>query len=208
MNAIDDAVDSFSWIGPDDYGVVERLENEAIATCFYDAVIPVWPKYSVYVTHTPDGEERRIKIPLQARSVVLGYLRTPLWLASLIITLPGLVVPWRWGALIIPGLVLALVACVLTFFVGKLTDQERDRRSLLRRVVGFGAPPELLTESLRVEVTSNLELMWKTKSPHIDWIDAIEHGEASEILVALAEYHQEPELIEQAHANFANKLWN
>ena len=50
--------------------------------------------------------------------------------------------------------------------------------------------------------------MWDTRSNKSDWREAIEGGEASELLVALAEYHLEPELIAHAHANFAKKIWN
>jgi len=96
---------------------------------------------------------------------------------------------------------------MVTFVAGRLGEAEVLRRSLLRRVVGFGAPPELLTTAFRAEVRANLELMWATKSG-TPWIEAIEAGECSELLVALAEYHQDPDLLELAHANFSNKLWN
>lgn len=52
------------------------------------------------------------------------------------------------------------MASLLTFVAGRLPERELLRRSLLRRVVGFGAPPELLTEELRAEVCANLIVMW------------------------------------------------
>jgi hypothetical protein len=200
--------DGHSWLTTEDYGVIDRLETESIVTSFYEVLIPIWPEHSAYVIREADGSERRIPIPLQTRSVVLGYLRVLTWLGALILAAPAIVVPHLWGPLIVPALALAILASVLTFLAGRLTAAEQLRRQLLRRVVGFGAPPELLAEGMRLEMCSNLVLMWNTRSPNIRWIDAIEQGEPSEILIALAEYHQEPELLELAHANSDNKLWN
>jgi hypothetical protein len=201
-------IDGDSWLRTDDYGVVDRLETEAIVTSFYTVVVPIWPDHSAYVIRADDGSEQRIKIPLQLRSVALGYLRVSTWLLALMLVLPAVMLPQRWLHLLIPGLILTVLAAVLTFVAGRLGEAEQLRRSLLRRVVGFGAPPELLTASVRSEVRTNLELMWRTRAPHLEWTEAIEHGEPSELLVALAEYHQDAALIELAHANFANKLWN
>ncbi|MDB4960324.1 MAG: hypothetical protein JWP01_323 [Myxococcales bacterium] len=201
-------IDGHGWFSTDDFGLIDRLETESVVTSFYKVVIPIWPEHSAYVIRASDGSERRIPIRLQPRSVILGYLRVPTWLGALILALPSIMLPHQWGALIVPALLLAILASVLTFFAGRLTAAEQLRRQLLRRVVGFGAPPELLTEGMRLEMCSNLELMWNTRSPNIRWIDAIEQGEPSELLIALAEYHQDPELLELAHANSDNKLWN
>jgi hypothetical protein len=203
-----DEVDTFSWFAWNDHGVVDRVDSEAIVTHFYRVIIPVWPDHSAYVIRAEDGSEQRIKIPLQRRSVVLGYLRVPTWLSAVVLGSPAVLAPARWGSLLLPALALTMLAAVLTFFAGRLGEPERLRRQLLRRVVGFGAPPELLSEALLLEVRSNLELMWNTRSPGTRWSVAIERGEASELLVALAEYHQDPELIAQAHDNFDNQLWN
>jgi len=197
------------WLDTEDFGVIDRLDSdEQIVTSFYRVLIPVWPESSAYVYKCADGSEHRIKIPLQRRSVVLGYLRVPIWLLAVIFSSPALLAPDRWGWLAVPALALVVLAAALTFVAGRLDDAEKLRRQLLRRVVGFGAPPELLSDALIAEVRSNLELMWRTRSPRTRWEVAIEHGEASELLVALAEYAMEPELLEQAHANISNKLWN
>lgn len=196
------------WLDTDDFGVIDRLDDEQIVTSFYRVVIPVWPEHSAYVYRCADGGQHRIKIPLQRRSVALGYLRVWTWMLAVILGSPALLAFDRWGWLAAPALGLALLAAGLTFVAGRLDETEKLRRQLLRRVVGFGAPPELLTDALIAEVRSNLELMWSTRSPRTRWEVAIEHGEPSELLVALAEYAMEPELLAKAHANFSNKLWN
>ncbi len=196
-----------TWFQTDDYGVIDRLEHEQVVTSFYRMLLPIWPEYSAYVIRAADGSEQRIKIPLQRKSVLLGYLRWHTWMAALFFGAPAIWGFDRFAWMIVPALVFVGIAGMLTWGTGKLSEQEALRRGLLRRVVGFGAPPELLSDSMRAEVRSNLELMWATKSER-SWIEAIGHGEASELLVALAEYHQAPELIEAAHANFSSKLWN
>jgi hypothetical protein len=202
------AIEGNGWLTTDDYGVVDRLDTESIVTSFYEVLIPIWPEHSAYVIRAADGSQRRIKIPLQTRSVILGYLRVLTWLGALILAVPAAVLSDAWGALIVPALLLAILASILTFFAGRLNAAEQLRRQLLRRVCGFGAPPELLEDGMRLEMCANLEMMWNARSPQTRWIDAIERGEPSEILVALAEYHQDAELLVLAHSNFDNKLWN
>ncbi len=203
-----DDVDTFSWLTWDEFGVVERLETEQISTRFFRVIIPVWPSQSFYVTRTADGEEQRIKIALQLRSVILGYLRLPTWLGAVILAVPAIMLPHVWGWLIAPALMLAVLATLLTFVAGKLDEEEQWRRSLLRRVVGFGAPPEMLADEMRDEVCTNLERMWHARSPYLTWVDAIEQGISSELLVALAEYEQDASLVRLARANLVNRVWN
>jgi len=117
-------------------------------------------------------------------------------------------VPAGGGPLRFPGGLLGGRARGRTLAAGRLAEGELLRRSLLRRVVGFGAPPELLAAPLRDEIRAQLELMWRTRSPSTGWVEAIDRGESAEILVALAEYHQDDELLTRAHANLANRVWN
>jgi hypothetical protein len=184
----------------DDFGVIERSVDEAIVTRFYCIGLPLWPRHSVYVT-TRDGAEQRIPIPLQRKSVVLGYLRKPLWFATVVLGSPAIADPSRWWWLIGPALVLAAAAAMLTFVAGRLAPSERERRALLRRIVGVGAPPELLPPQLRAALRHEVESAWQRQS-HIPWQQAIEHGEASEILIVIAEYKAMPALISLARANF------
>jgi hypothetical protein len=197
----------WSW-QTDDYGIVDKLEAESIVTSFYRVILPIWPEHSAYVIRARDGSERRIKIPLQKKSVLLGYLRAPVWFLAIVCIAPALFATEAWTKLLVPGIALAVLAVLLTFVAGRLPALERQRRQLLRRVVGFGAPPELLPDALCAEVRMHLHVMWDTRSPTTDWRDAIDNGETSELLVAMAEYHREPEVIAAAAANFANKVWN
>jgi hypothetical protein len=188
------------WMASDDFGAIERSVDESIVTCFYCIGLPLWPRHSVYVTRR-DGAEYRIPIPLQRKSVMLGYLRKPLWFAAVVLGSPAIAAPARWAWLMGPALALAATAAVLTFVAGRLTPSERERRALLRRIVGVGAPPELLPPQLRAALRHQTESAWRNHSI-VPWRQAIERGEASELLIALAEYDAAPALVERARASF------
>jgi hypothetical protein len=197
-----------SWLECEDYGAVDKLESEAIVTEFFTIVLPIWPARSVYVYKTTDGEERRVQIPLDRRSVALGYARFLTWMTALLFAAPALFDFTRFRHLL--PLAIALVACasVVTFVLGRLDPAEADRRALLRRVAGIGAPPELLPFPFRVEMCEQLADRWYTEN-RLGWREAIDRGMGHELLVALAEYHCEPLLVIAARRNIAADLrWN
>jgi hypothetical protein len=82
-----------------------------------------------------------------------------------------------------------------------------ERRRLLRRVVGVGAPPELLPPP-RIEAT-RLALEGHWRSDHDEsWFEAIAHGRASEVLAALAEYSGRPDLAREVRDRLADRHFN
>jgi hypothetical protein len=201
-----DAVPTFAWIGWDDAGAIECVGPEAIVTSFWCVVVPVWAGNSFYRFLTRDGVEARFEIPRQRRSVVLGYLRTPLWFSALILAAPVVFAGQLWSLVPIVA-ALAGAAAVLTFVVGRLPPGERERRELLRRVSGLGAPPELMPATMLDEIREGLADAWY-RAEHRDWRDAILAGTASEVLVALADYYQVPRLLARARANVINAEGN
>ena len=197
-----------TWLECEDYGTIERLETEAIVTEFFTIVFPIWPARSVYLYRSSDGEERRVPIPLDRRSVALGYARFLTWMTALVLAAPAVFDFPRWGALLPFALAVAGVAAVLQFVLGKLDPAEADRRALLRRVAGIGAPPELLPFPFRIEMCETLADRWYTEH-RLGWREAIDRGMGHELLVALAEYHCEPLLVTHARKNLAADLrWN
>jgi hypothetical protein len=197
------------WFGTDTFGEVERLEDEAVVTEFVQVILPCWPRTSYYLHRTDEGVIAT-PIPLHRTSVVAGLVRTPAWLAALIVGLPGLVDPARWGYLLPFAAVLAGVAAWVTFRLGRLSGPERERRALLRRVVGFGAPPEMVSPPERLAIRDALDQRWRRGRDDESWADAIVAGVADELLVALAEYHARPALAAQARDNLrvAAERWN
>lgn len=195
-----------SWIGWADAGAVERLGPEAIVTSFWHVVMPLRAGKSFYRYRTFEGEAGRFEVPRHRQSVVLGYVRTPLWLAAIIFAAPALFGAERWALLPI-GVALAAAAAALTFVAGRLSPGERERRALLRRVSGLGAPPELLPPSMRDEIREHIADAWFHER-RIDWRGAIYRGDASEVLVALADYYQTPPLLIRARTNLIDAEGN
>lgn len=197
---------TFSWIRWDDAGAVEQLGSEAVVTSFWWVVMPVRAGKSFYRFRTREGEDGRFEIPRHRQSVLLGYLRTPLWLAAIILAAPALLAFEHWALLPI-GLALAAAAAVLTFVTGRLSPDERARRELLRRVAGLGAPPELLPPVVLDQIREGLAAAWFHEN-HSDWRDAIRRGAASEVLVALADYYRMPRLVTRARTNLIDAEGN
>jgi hypothetical protein len=187
-------------LNEEDVGVVERAGDESIVTSFVVALMPLWPRASFYLSPCREGGVHRIPIQLHRRSVVLGYLRRPLWFAAVVLGAPGAEDPVaRWPFLVV-GVTLAIVAAILTFRAGRLAPRERERRDRLRRVAGFGAPPELLAPELAARIRDDLVELWSSGNREA-WHAAIIRGHASELLVTLAEYHGSPALADQAQIN-------
>jgi hypothetical protein len=196
-----------SWLDCEDYGVIERLDTEAVVTEFFALGFPIWPSRTVYI-YNVEEEQRRIQIPLDRRSVALGYARVLTWLVAGLCMIPALSDFDRLGYLLGVGLAFAAIAAVFQFALGRLPPEEADRRALLRRVAGIGAPPEILPFPFRVEICEQLADRWYT-AHRLGWREAIDRGMGHEILIALAEYHCEPILVMQARRNLAADLrWN
>lgn len=187
-------------IGYGDAGVIDRIESEGIATEFFFFVLPVWPRKSYYIYLNRDGDVCQFVVPRNRRSVMLGYLRTPLWMSVAILGLPGIIHFERWKHVLAIAVALAVIATVLTFVAGKLQPGERERRALLKRVSGLGAPPELMPESMLEGLRDDIAEEWFHQH-QTDWRDSIYRGVASETLVALAEYHRAPQLLIRARTN-------
>jgi hypothetical protein len=195
-------------IGWEDAGHVDRLGNESVATEFFHVVIPVWPRStSLYKFVTPAGERGTMDIPRDGRSLVLGLARQPLWLAAMLLGLPPLFDYGRWGALLPFAIAITAIAAWLTFGAGRLSRDERRRREMLKRASGLGAPPELLPDDVRTSFCEDIADRW-FREFHTDWRDAIYAGTASELLVALAEYHRAPQLLIRARTNLIDRGGN
>jgi hypothetical protein len=204
-----DAVEppGFRAIGWVDAGLVEQMGSEAIVTEFFEVIVPVRAGKSFYRFRTRAGEFRRFEIPRHRRSVVLGFVRTPLWLATVVLLTPAFVDLARWWPFVLLGLAFGAVAAFATFRAGQLDGAERERRELLARVVGLGAPPELIPEDMLEEMRDDLADAWFHET-QIEWRQAIHDRVASETLVALAEYHRSPQLLIRARTNLIDAEGN
>ncbi len=78
--------------------------------------------------------------------------------------------------------------------MGGLSKTEKLRRDLLRMVTGVGAPPDLVPPALRVRTTERLALAWDADHEGQPWMRAVEAGQATPMLFALAEYDRKAHL--------------
>ncbi len=200
-----------TWLPTDHLGRVEASEDEWIVTEFVVVVVPVWPRRSYYVHRDhDDGSEQRLEIPRHRTSVLAGLVRTTGWMLALgcgLGAIAGTRAPWWTGVV---AVLAALIAAWATWWLGRLSADERERRALLRRVVGIGAPPDLLPPRQAWAVRQQLDSAWSGRDTG-SWQDAVVAGVADEMLVALAEYYQRDALAERARRNLSTTTsggWN
>ena len=193
------------WVGWWDAGHVDRLDDEAIATEFFHVVIPLSARPRSRDLFEDNAQQVFVEIPLDRRSVAVGYLRTPSWFIGWMFAFAGVVE--RSPAWLAIAVALMAIAAVLTFVVGKLPEPERERRRLLKRVTGLGMPPELMSPQMRDDHREPLER--RCFDAHgMSWRTAIERGVADELLVAIAEYDRSPPLVARAHRNLIDAEGN
>jgi hypothetical protein len=190
-------------IGTWSFGRCDRVDDDHVVTDFVCVIVPVWPLRSYYA-HRQGDRDKYEEIRLNGRSVALGYARALTWMAAWLISL-AVVCAWRqWGWMwpIAGGLCVAGTA--LQFATGRLDGDEQERRRLLRRVVGLGAPPALLPPAQVDATRLSLLHRWRDDHPTTDWRDAIGRGHADELLVAIAEYSLDAALAVQARMNLVD----
>jgi hypothetical protein len=186
----------------EDAGVVERVDDEQIVTRFFCVIVPVWPERSFYM-----HGEHATEIRPHAISIAAGLLRTSSWLAAFMLALPVVLLPARWLWLAPVAIALTAIAVACTFMLGRLSDDERARRRLLRRVIGVGAPPELLPPPLVDATRFALEGRWRDANL-APWFEAVARGDASELLAALADYSGRPDLAREVRDRLTERAFN
>ncbi len=178
---------SLGWIRTQAFGEVDRVDDDVVRTEFYCVILPIWPQRSYYVHRQGDALVVS-EIALHPASVALGYLRITTWMAAWMTSL-AVVLAWpTWGQLWPVASGLCALAATLQFVAGRLGADEQERRRLLRRVVGVGAPPEMLPRQVVEATRLGLEGSWRDDHDE-PWLVAARRGERSELLAALAEYH-------------------
>lgn len=175
-------------------GEVDQLDGESIQTKFFVLGVPLVPLSSHYVVKQHYRGISGFDIPLNGKSVGLGYLRIAAWLVAFVCGVMYFVDRRAFSSELAPCVVAAAIAIVSTFVLGRLTRGERTRRVLLRAITGVGAPPDLLPEPLRSDTAQALRERWEKANDGRAWDRAIETGVADVLLFAVAEYHARPDL--------------
>ena len=175
-------------------GAVHRLGSECIKTRFWVLLVPIVPLQSFYVLNARLPSMDGFPIPLQWSSVVVAYLRA---LAVMAILGSGAALLWMshpwWGAALLAAAVLLVLTCVA---LGRLPNDERRRRGLLRQAIGVGAPPELMLHAMRKHAMQRLLARWHRRYPERLWSHRAEASDIADeelvLLHALAELSHQP----------------
>lgn len=189
-------------IGTMHLGDVDSLGSEHVTTKFFVFGALMIPLGSIYMI----GPERGFDIPLQLRSVGLGYLRITSWMMALIVGLLHFTGAHASGAMLAWTVVAAVIAVVSTFVLGRLSGPERRRRAILAAVTGLGAPPEWVPENLRSATQHSLEDAWAKGGDGRSWETAIAAGADDPALFVLAEYGGRRDLAAAVLANMARHV--
>ena len=153
-------------------GKTDAVDGVYVGTRFFFFIGPLLPTESMYVVSESSRSVGRgtvfsyqgVKLPLQWKSVLLGYVRV--WLFWLAIVYPFY---RHWGELVvftpdvtwIPPIAM-LVAWVFFLIVpGRLSETEKKRRRLLARYTSFLLDPAQLDRFRRNVAIEELELKLK-----------------------------------------------
>ncbi len=185
-------------------GRVEPLGHESIQTKFFILGVPIAPLESYYATSEQTNGVSGFPIPLHGMSVIAGYLRIGLFLVALLCGIFGYIEYSRWD----PEYGLFGVAVVSTaawlasmIWLGKLSPDEKLRRSLLQMIAGVGAPPDWLPIDVRAKIRASLIKRWNELYPGTNWQTALKLGTATDALLlifTIAEYESETKLAQMA----------
>jgi hypothetical protein len=179
-------------------GEVDQLENESIQTKFLVVGVPLVPTSSWYVLGSNGSSIRGFEIAIHGKSVAFGYLRVGLWIAALLCGVFAYVESRHDAtSLTVTSGILLLAAIAMTFFAGKLSSRELQRRGWLKAVTGVGAPPSLLKSLDRDPIAERLLTRWNKERAGENWERAAETGVADPLLFAIAEYHLRNDLADR-----------
>jgi hypothetical protein len=154
------------------YGRVDSTRGTCVATLFfYIQFLPIIPLSSHLVLSDKPGATEAIRIPMQWRSVVAGYLRTWGLVATVILVIAGAVQVHDAGAsadAVWSGLegVLALTALAAAFGVlGRLDRDQRAQRAVWERRIGQPVDPLLLGVEVREKLAKKLKKQLRKNTP-------------------------------------------
>lgn len=163
-------------------GRVEGQGTQSVQTKFFILGVPLFPTESYWSTQDTANGVIGFPIPIHGKSVLFGYLRMYTWLGAL---LAG-IFAWiehrsydpEYGLMGLAAVCLVL-AIVSTFVLGGVDAAEQKRRSVLHRVTGLYAPPEILSPEKREEIGLGLSRAWAKNSPELGWTARLDSGKAT-----------------------------
>ena len=199
-------------IGTEFIGKVDKINKESVQTKFFILGMPLFPLGSFYCLSDPIPGSQIIRIPLNLKSVVVGYLRWWVSIVSITLIVIGFAIErsiyWVIG-------ILGLAIFLATFFFGRLSKNKIKRRQILINIVGMGANPKILPKEMVQSILAKLEEKWgqgNLVQLHENWrnvssLSAMEKH-LYPLLYCLAVYANEIEFSERVWKNLEQTLDN
>jgi len=132
-------------------GAVDWVGDESIRTRFQMFIVPLWPIESHFVLEDSVRGFRSFPVPLNSKSVLMGYLR---WWAFLGVVLGG-IFWWENGSYLLVTWS-TLLWLMSALFLGKSPAQTHRKRLILHHATGLSAEPHYQTAEMREEVFAKL----------------------------------------------------
>ena len=142
-------------------GEVDAVGPHSIKTKFFVLGVPLIPLGSTFFTGPSSG----VPIPIHGKSVVAGYLRLGLGLATLISGVFAFMTPsYRRGVGDFVTPALWFMGFIASFMIlGRLSNAEKERRRILRARTGLAANPAILPPELRHQLETELRTRLEEK---------------------------------------------
>ncbi|MEQ9323416.1 MAG: zinc ribbon domain-containing protein [Polyangiaceae bacterium] len=178
-------------------GKVEALEHESIQTKFFVLGLPLIPMESFYVVaEDVQGVQGQALKDVHGGSALAGYVRIALPTIAFVSGIFAYVDRDAGSAwLVCAACTIGFVASMM--LLGRLDDTERAKRECLLRLMGTGAPPELLEARARNAQLERLEAIYAILDDR-PWREHVEDpaeapADLLKLLYAIARYDGHPE---------------
>lgn len=144
-------------IGTEFLGKVDAVGAESIQTKFFVVGGPIVPLESYYVLQETFRGVNGFRIPLHAKSVVLGYIRNWLFIPALLFWVFGIALASDGFAWMVYPAALATAAWLVCWLaLGRPSAEERKRRETLRSLVGVAAMPRMIPMDVAMRLRAKL----------------------------------------------------
>ncbi|MDP1827251.1 MAG: hypothetical protein Q8L48_28515 [Archangium sp.] len=140
-------------------GTVDQVGEESIQTKFFMIGVPLIPMESFFVLRDRGNGVDGFPIPLNAKSVLLAYLRWGAFIAAIIAGVMAMVTPsYRRGPADFIFAGVAVVAWgLLTFLAGRPNKASLARRLIFKAATGISATPDLVPAHVASEIHESLQ---------------------------------------------------
>lgn len=178
-------------------GKVEGVDEESIQTKFFILGIPLVPLTSFYSLGDTHNGVRGFEIDMHGTSVLAGYLRLNSFIAALLFGIFAWVQRDSYGGSggLWVGFLLSVGLLIASMFIGRISEDEKERRRMRRSLIGIGAPPHILPPSTRQDLLESLEQAWAKRSS-VPWREAMREASfdsgTRELLELMSEYASLP----------------